>query len=195
MQPNAQAPTVKGSTRSASLPPDADTARPSTNAGSASTLHRQALVPPSAPVLIRTTTDDFFNAVQDENDELDEAWGDLGGESFFDAPSEITDTQSSTPAPSFDDGGEPDFAGWLNAQAQAKSKKPLPKGLTKSSTSSNGRPVASGRTATTGSVTSNPSAHNSTGRDTKPRATIAKKIDTKPKDAPDEVDAWGDAWD
>jgi len=188
MQPNAQAPAVKGSTRSASLPPNADTARLSSSTGSASTLHRQALVPPSAPVLIRTTTDDFFNAVQDEDDELGEAWGDLGGEDFFDAPSE-------TPVLSFDDGGEPDFAGWLNAQAQAKSKKLLPKGLTKSSTSSNGRPVASGRTATTGSVTPNSSAHNSTGRDTKPRAAIAKKIDTKPKDAPDEVQGWGDAWD
>ncbi len=195
MQPYAQAPAVMGSTRSASLPPSTDTARPFSSTASASTLHRQALAPPSAPVLIRTTTDDFFNAVQDENDELDEAWGDLGGEAFFDAPSEAMDTQSSTPTPSFDDGGEPDFAGWLNAQAQAKLKKPLPKGLTKSSAFSNGRPVASGRTATTGSVTSNSSAQNPTGRDTKPIVISAKKINTKPKDAPDEVDGWGDAWD
>ena len=61
---------------------------------------------------------------------------------FFDAPSE----HKPTPAPLiiFDDGGEPDFEGWLNAQAQAKSKAPLPKGLAK--------PSAPARTTTTGSV-------------------------------------------
>ena len=195
MQSTAQAPAVKSNTRSTSLPPNAELTRPSASSGSASTLHRQALVPPSAPVLIRTTTDDFFNTVQDEDDEEDEAWGNLGGESFFDAPSEATDTPSLTAATFFDDGGEPDFAGWLNAQAQAKSKKPLPKGLAKQSASSNGRPVSTSRTTTTGSVTLNSSAHKPTSIDTRPRATIAKKIDTKPKDAAEETDAWGDAWD
>lgn len=194
MQSNIQAPAVKSSARSNSLPPNPDTARPASSTGSASTLHRQALAPPSAPVLVRTTTDDFFNGVQDELDELDDAWGDLGGESFFDAPSQATDTQSSTPTPSFDDGGEPDFAGWLNAQAQAKSKKPLPKGLAKQSSSSNGRPVATTRIATTGSLTSVSSAHKPTSIDTRPRTVVAKKIDTKPKDAAGDGDAWGDAW-
>ena len=181
-----------GSTRSTSLPPKAETARPSSVTGSASTLHRQAVVPPSAPTLVRTTTDDFFRAVQDENDDLDEAWGDLGGESFFDAP---TETQPSATAASFDDGGEPDFEGWLNAQAQAKSKKPLPKGLTKTSASSNGRPVSTSRTTATRSTASDSTVHAPTSAATRPRATSPRKIDTQPKEAPDEVEGWGDAWD
>ncbi|KAI9873825.1 MAG: hypothetical protein M1830_010557 [Pleopsidium flavum] len=195
MQSGTNGKFVKSNNRSTSLPRTADTARPPASIGSASTLHRQALAPPSAPILIRTTTDDFFSAAQDEDDELDEAWGELGEEPFFDAPSEATSTKSSTPAPSFDDGGEPDFAGWLNAQTQAKSKKPLPKGLSKSSASTNGRPVAAGRTTTTGSVGSGAGAKKLASTTTKPRVTVPKIIDTKPKDEADEADGWGDAWD
>jgi len=195
MQSSTNGTTVRSNNRSASLPPTADNVHPSSSTGSASTLHRQALAPPSAPVLIRTTTDDFFSAVQDEDDELDEAWGELGEEPFFDALSEATSTKSSTPAPSFDDGGEPDFAGWLNAQAQAKGKKPLPRGLTKSTASTNGRPVAAGRTTTTGSVGSGVGARKLASTTTKPRVTVPTMIDTKPKDEADEIDGWGDAWD
>ena len=191
--PNASA--VKPDNRSTSLPPPVETARTSSSTGSASTLHRQALAPPSAPVLIRTTTADFFNAVQDADDELDDAWGDLGEDSYFDAPSEATSMKLSTPVPSFDDGGEPDFAGWLNAQAKAKSKKPLPKGIMKSASSANRRPVATGRTATSGSDSSAATLHKPSNITTTPKAAIAKKIDIKPKDEVEEANAWGDAWD
>ncbi|KAJ5587815.1 uncharacterized protein N7459_003580 [Penicillium hispanicum] len=85
------------------------------------------------------------------------------------------DSGANKPAPiSFDDGGEPDFAGWLAAKNQAKTKKPLPKGL--------------GKAASTNTVP--------TRTTPKPRvvAAPAKKIDTKPKDE-GEDDGWGDAWD
>ncbi|PWY81854.1 ARM repeat-containing protein [Aspergillus heteromorphus CBS 117.55] len=76
----------------------------------------------------------------------------------------------------YDDGGEPDFAGWL--AAQSKTKKPLPKGLNKTS------PAVVSRTSSRSSST------------VKPRTVIApaKKIDTKPKQE-EEDDGWGDAWD
>ena len=127
--------------------------------------------------------------MQAEEDEIEEAWGDMGGDSFFDAPSELN---ASTPAleATFDDGGEPDFEGWLKAQAGTKSKTPLPKGLSKPSTLSNGRQHIM-RTTTTGSVGS--------GLGTKRLASTmpasrAKPIDTKPKE-PVADDDWGDAWD
>lgn len=195
MEPSSNGTATKSTNRSTSLPPTADIVRPASSTGSASTLHRQALAPPSAPVLIRTTTDDFFNAAQNEDDELDDAWGDLGDEAFFDAPSEAASTKTSTPAPAFDDGGEPDFTGWLNAQAQAKGKKPLPKGLTKASASTAERPGVAGRTTTTGSVGAGAGARKLAGTSVKPKVLAAKKIDTKPKDEGGEDDGWGDAWD
>ena len=85
--------------------------------------------------------DDAWGEIMDDNDG-DQATED--GASFFDALSaENTSTTatangkstSTKPAASptpFDDGGEPDFAGWLNAQKASKSKPPLPKGLGKS---------------------------------------------------------------
>ncbi|KAK5715459.1 Nuclear aminoacylation-dependent tRNA export pathway component [Elasticomyces elasticus] len=67
-------------------------------------------------------------------DEHDDAIADAWGEPIPDVSRSAT---SPVPRPStassatYDDGGEPDFEGWLNAQAAAKqaSKRPLPKGL------------------------------------------------------------------
>ncbi|KAG8418097.1 Nuclear aminoacylation-dependent tRNA export pathway component [Metarhizium acridum] len=76
----------------------------------------------------------------------------------------------------FDDGEEPDFAGWLAAQAQKKkpgSAKPLPKGLSKSTTTK--KPAAK--------PTAKPAA----------KVPAAKKIDMKPKETDDD-DGWGDGW-
>ena len=173
--------------RPSSVPTVADTARPAIAISSTPNLHKQALSKPSAPVFTRTSTDQFFADAQEEDDELDDAWGDMAEDSFFDAPSEKVEP---TVPSAFDDGGEPDFEGWLNAQAQAKSKPkgPLPKGLAKPSITSNGRPPAV-KSTTTGSVGS--------GAGARQLATVgkpkAKVIDTKPKE--EAGDDWGDAWD
>lgn len=182
-------------TRSSSVPLTVDAAKPALpSAASASTLHRQTLHAPSVPVLTRTTTDQFFGSAQDEDDELDEAWGDMDGESFFDAPSEI---RASAPTPNFDDGGEPDFAGWLSAQAQAKTTKPpLPKGLTRPSATTLGsnRQASPARSTTTGSVGSGLGPRKLATAAPKPTDTLPKKIDIKPKQGSADDD-WGDAWD
>ncbi|KAI1349061.1 armadillo-type protein [Xylaria sp. FL0043] len=140
-----------------------------------------------------------------EDDDAGDAWGDMGDmndDDLGDAwgePSDTTTNASSnttTTAPAtttaskpakkapvvsskaFDDESEPDFAGWLAAQAQKKSSggnKPLPKGLAKSSSTTTKKPLAS-RSAP---------AH------TKP--IVSKKIDMKPKDTGDD-EGWGDGW-
>jgi len=126
------------------------------------------------------------------NDDVYEAWGAMDDDDEEEHPSKDEDpfspviqpkpspslaTSPKPPAIPYDDGGEPDFAGWLAAQSKAKSKKPLPKGLSKPATS------------TTTSRTANTPA-------TKPKTVVApaKKIDTTPKDE-EEDDGWGDAWD
>lgn len=114
-----------------------------------------------------------------------DAWGDMEEESFFDAPSEATPKTSTLSAANpFQDDGEPDFAGWLAAQAQKKpgAGKPLPKGLAK----------PAGRVATTDSV-SGVGAKKAAVTAVKPKPVVAKKIDTAPK-ATDDDDGWGDGW-
>lgn len=177
--------------RASSAPPSALTSRPSQSASSASTLHRKALVGSAAPVLIRSSTEELFNGVQNESEEIDDAWGDMGEDSFFDAPSEISPPASSS---AFDDGGEPDFEGWLKAQAQAKSKAPLPKGLSKSVTAIKGRSTTTSAQNTT-SLSAAAGAKQSSSAAPPAKETVAPKlISTKPKDVVGEDD-WGDAWD
>ncbi|KAI6907606.1 ARM repeat-containing protein [Hortaea werneckii] len=66
----------------------------------------------------------------DEDDNAADAWGDPITTPPRTSTSHASKVSSSSSIP-YDDGGEPDFEGWLNAQAAAKqqSKKPLPKGL------------------------------------------------------------------
>ena len=191
-KPTNQAPrTIPANGRPLTIPPIGDATHPAITASSASSLHKQALSKLSTPVLTRTSTDQFFNDAQDENDEVDDAWGDLAGDSFFDAPSENVKPVP----PSFDDGGEPDFEGWLNAQAQAKSKPrgQLPKGLAKPfPATSNGRPPAV-KSTTTGSVGSGAGTRKLATTVMKPKVVPVRAIDTKPKE--DAADDWGDAWD
>ena len=139
---------------------------------------------------MRTSTEKFFDNAQTEDDEIDEAWGDIGADTFFDAPA-IPAMPS--PAPAFDDGGEPDFAGWLSAQAQAKSKAPLPKGLMKPSNPGSSRPGAP-RISTTGSAGLGSGTKKLANTPSKPKPMPAKQINTKPKESSAEDD-WGDAWD
>ena len=172
--------------RSTSAPAPLNASRPS---ASASDLHRQAVGGATAPKLTRTPTDQFFSTVQNEDDELDEAWGEMEDEPFHDAPSEANDPAPAPPPVSFDDGGEPDFEGWLSAQAKAKSKAPLPKGLAKSA-----KPATTTRTATTGGVGSGVGVKKVATTVSKPNVVKPAVIDTKPKDEAADDD-WGDAWD
>lgn len=182
--------------RSSSVPPSADTSKLAA-AGSVSQLHRQAVTGATAPILTRTTTDQFFADAQEEDDEIDMAWGDTAEESFFDAPLQseaAIETKPLIPASKFDDGGEPDFEGWLKAQAEAKTRTTLPKGLSKSSPLANGRQGAI-RSTTTGHIGSGSGAKKLVNSST-PASKLAapKAIDIKPKE-PSGDDDWGDAWD
>ncbi|KAI1778639.1 ARM repeat-containing protein [Hypoxylon cercidicola] len=191
MQTNASTPA-----RALSPTPGLDPNRRVTSTtSSASALHRQAVKSPSpAPPLSRNSTGSAAEAYFKDPDPVEDdgdAWGDMGdmdddGNAFFDAPSEAAKPSkkeaAASPTP-FDDGSEPDFAGWLAAQAQKKSgpggSKPLPKGLAKSSTA-NGK----GSTATAKKPLTTRSAS---------KPIVAKKIDTKPKETDDD-DGWGDGW-
>ncbi|KAL1980838.1 hypothetical protein VTN96DRAFT_3492 [Rasamsonia emersonii] len=193
---NGSTPAVTEPARPASAPRPAKPSTPEPN--SKGGLHA------AAPPLARSTSEQPVRGTTEDNhaeEDHDDSWGadawgamdeeDQAGQkdedAFFDATTspKATPSPGRTPAPSavpYDDGGEPDFAGWLAAQSKAKAKKPLPKGLTKSASTKEvpTRPAGVSRTATTG-----------TAKSAKP--TVSKTIDTKPKDEGDD-DGWGDAW-
>ena len=180
------------SDRSSSVPPVADFSRAPLSA-SAYTLHRQAVTGTSTPARVPTPTEQYFkNSIEDDED-IDEAWGEMAEDAFFDAPAEAK--PNPVPQFSFDDGGEPDFEGWLKAQAQAKSKAPQPKGLAKpfanASSVSNSRQAVT-RTTATGSVGAGVGAKKLASTIAKPKSATTKAISTKPKEVDDD---WGDAWD
>jgi SCY1-like protein 1 len=189
--------------RSNSAPQPGDLRRSDPTTTSVSALYRQAIVLPpgtSARTSSSSNANEYFqDPLETEVDELD-GWGDLGGDTFFDAPSEKQKPKTITisPAIPFDDNGEPDFAGWLAAQAGKKpGAKPLPKGLAKqisssSATTSNGRPGQI-KTTTTGSVSPGAGTKKATVMAVKPKSVVVKKIDTTPKDTGDD-DGWGDGW-
>jgi SCY1-like protein 1 len=126
--------------------------------------------------------------VADEEDFGDSGWGNPSGDEGIEADdpwAEPTSSHTAKASISYDDGGEPDFEGWLNAQARAKSsKKPLPKGLAKKNT-----PAI-------------PSLTKSSLPPKKPTAAAPKAAPSttkapaksKPAPAPAEEDDWGDAW-
>ncbi|KAK5663068.1 hypothetical protein OQA88_6484 [Cercophora sp. LCS_1] len=165
---------------------------------------------PSSAPLSRTPSssgvgaESFFPDPEAGDDDAD-AWGDMNegaGDNDFFGESEISPSSSTTlpkqgasataassrtvsgggtaSAKPFDDGSEPDFAGWLAAQAQKKSTiggaKPLPKGLAKPATS--GAPKTSTAARKVLPVS---------------KAKAPTKIDTKPKETGDD-DGWGDGW-
>lgn len=179
---------------------------PSKNGSAAAEPGRSSSVPPKTPTseslsvskATQQTAPSMARAASDAqlptdssavNDDIDDSWGadawdDDQSESkkedtFFDATSSRTSTPASTTpaAVPYDDGGEPDFAGWLAAQAKAKSKKPLPKGLGKSTSSTSKDLPTRSASATSSTKASKP----------------AKVIDIRPKDEGDE-DGWGEEW-
>lgn len=126
--------------------------------------------------------------IEDWHDDGMDAWGTMDGEgdSFFDAPSTKKQIPGTGPAVAFDDGGEPDFAGWLAAQSQAKTKTNSPqlKGLTKTTTSKLTPRPQPERAASTSALGKTPQV-------SKP---VSKTAAPKPKEPDPTEDDWGDAW-
>ena len=88
-------------------------------------------------------------------------------------------------AATFDDKGEPDFAGWLEAQSQAKKKivaRPLPKGLT---TTKSTRQKLGETSRLAGNTTASVA-----GKKTVAPMRAATKFEQKEE----EDEGWGDAW-
>lgn len=146
---------------------------------SASSLHRQTVGSPhphasgtSSPTASAVAEAFLGNDAFDDGD----AWGEMNEDDEVVQPASGNSLKVPTKAVPFEDDGEPDFAGWLEAQAQKKKPglaKPLPKGLSK--------PSAAKKTA------SKPAARSTT------KAVEAKKIDLRPKET-DEDDGWGGGW-
>ena len=172
-----------------------------TATASASSLHRQAVTSPAA-TSARTSTssnaNDYFPEANAE-EAFDDTWGNMEEDNFFDSPGETPKTGSkpttkpaTKPAPSakpFEDDGEPDFAGWMAAQAGKKpGVKALPKGLAKSTTS---RPLTTNRTASTGGI-GGVGAKKAAA--VKPKPLVSKKVEPAPKSKADDDDGWGDGW-
>ncbi|KAK6082714.1 hypothetical protein SCUP234_04038 [Seiridium cupressi] len=194
IQPSASNGTNTPTARVTSPTPGSTRLVPTTS--SASTLHRQAVSPRPSTTLSRNSStsnaEAYFKDPEPVGEDAGDAWGDMGdmddGDAWGDDTADATPSSTaassaskpakkdvSSPAP-FEDGSEPDFAGWLAAQAHKKTSgaKPLPKGLAKANSTGTVKKAAS--------VTSN-----------KPKALVAKKIDMKPK-ATDDDDGWGDGW-
>ena len=128
--------------------------------------------------------------VEEWNDEAQEVWGVTDGgddESFFDAPSTTKQTLGTGSTVAFDDGGEPDFAGWLAAQSQAKSKTkdPLPRGLSKPGTSQLAPRPQPERSVSTSAL----------GKKRQIAKLPSKPTARKPPEPDPTEDDWGNAWD
>lgn len=146
---------------------------------SASSLHRQTIKSPP-PMSSRTPSATASIVAQsflaaDNDDDGGDSWGDMGDDDGFGTPTEDGAKKTAVSATPFDDGAEPDFAGWLAAQSQKKggASKPLPKGLSKSTAAKKPMPKTTAKPA--------------------PKPVAAKKIDMKPKETDDD-DGWGDGW-
>ena len=165
------------------------TSTPATNGALARPSSQSMASAPAVPK-VTTGTSTAFISQEAENEDFGDGWADLEddpADSWADDREKPSQAQThAAPASSssmpFDDGGEPDFEGWLNAQAQSKvqSKKPLPKGLAKKSIkpAKSALPPRSGTTTKSSAVTAATKA--------------SRPIDAKP--SVEEDDDWGDAW-
>ncbi|KAI9691314.1 MAG: hypothetical protein M1820_009777 [Bogoriella megaspora] len=189
---------ANGAPRSNSVPPTVDRITPTASTtNTASSLRRQALISPTPSEPDSHMSNSASNIAEDFNDH----WGDettADANDDWGSPSiSINDPFSPQPKVSpvagsatFDDNGEPDFAGWLTAQAQAKqkTKNPLPKGLAKSTTAT-ARPSVGVRSSTTPSV----AAANGSKKPVV-AAKPVKKTPEPPPPAQEDDEGWGDAW-
>ncbi|RMZ91045.1 hypothetical protein DV736_g1716, partial [Chaetothyriales sp. CBS 134916] len=134
---------------------------------------------------------------EEEVEDTLDAWGEMDqdDDSFFDAPSAAKAAAPSKPVP-YDDGGEPDFAGWLAAQSKAKSNKAPPKGLTKTSTSTLAAKPAIVRSSSAGPPLAAKAATAAAKAASRTIGPHKPKEVPKPKEpSPAEDDEWGAAWD
>ncbi|KAK0347654.1 Nuclear aminoacylation-dependent tRNA export pathway component [Friedmanniomyces endolithicus] len=158
--------------------------RPATSASVvpqvASGLRHSAPSPPDAESEDFGNDDAGWGDLDDEHEDhsIADAWGeaptpDVSRPSTASHASKPSTASNST---TYDDGGEPDFEGWLNAQAAAKlaSKRPLPKGLAAAKKVAPAPAPAPAR-KTAGGVKA-----------------VVPKAAAKAKE--EEDDGWGDAW-
>lgn len=198
--------TNKLGTASGDIQPNSNGARPPTLERSSSTpptngapVRPQGYPAPSAPVVPRvssnlrsSTASPSMPEPDVEDEDFGDGWGDMDDEATADAVADawgseepITSqpsTVTSKPSVNYDDGGEPDFEGWLNAQAAAKSKSKgaLPKGLAKKTAPAALKPAVSTNVSTKAVGTG--------------KAVAAKTVETKKEVNVEEEDDWGDAW-
>jgi SCY1-like protein 1 len=184
--------------RSSSVPPTATTSKPPVPLASKPGMPLHSTK--SSTAIPTRSTQDSPTGFEDEDEDFNNDWGGFGdddgvsGNTNAKALEEEEDpwgtpaVSKPTSTTSYDDKGEPDFAGWLAAQSGAKktTKNPLPKGLAKSSVSTMppstkpARPVGV-RASTTGSTTAT-------------RKVVAAPKKEAPKEKEDEEEGWGDAW-
>lgn len=181
--------------RSSSVPPPASAAKPPVPLASKPGM--QLHTAKSTTTIPTITSPDPAAAFDDEAEDFNNDWGGFADDNGTagQAVEEEEDpwgtpaVSNPTSTTSYDDKGEPDFAGWLAAQSGAKKtiKSPLPKGLTKSTTTApkSNRPIIGGRSSTTGSATT-------TRKVIVPPKKEVKKEEPKSKE--DEEEGWGDAW-
>jgi SCY1-like protein 1 len=159
-------------------------------------------VPRASSNLRNISTSSAAPEVEDED--FGDGWGDMdeNDTSVADAwgaepTSQTTSStpQTSKPATPYDDGGEPDFEGWLNAQAASKIKnnKALPKGLVKKATPAAKPPQSKPRVSTGVS-----SAGLSASKAVAPKKSEVEKKkqqqEQQQQQEVDEDDDWGEAW-
>ncbi|KAH3917243.1 hypothetical protein HBH56_054340 [Parastagonospora nodorum] len=181
--------------RSSSVPPPASAAKPPVPLASKPGM--QLHTAKSTTTIPTITSPDPVAAFDDEAEDFNNDWGGFAddNETTGQAAEEEEDpwgapsVSKPTSTTSYDDKGEPDFAGWLAAQSGAKKtiKSPLPKGLTKSTVpgAKSNRPIIGGRSSTTGSATT-------TRKVLVPPKKEIKKEEPNAKE--DEEEGWGDAW-
>lgn len=173
--------------RSSSVPPTATAKPPVPLASKPGVQLHQTKSSTNVPTI---NSPDPKASFDDEAEDFDNDWGGFADENGMSKTQEEDDDPWGTPAvskpsttTSFDDKGEPDFAGWLAAQSEAKkvTKNPLPKGLGKAnmSTAKTTRPVVTSRLSATKKVI------------VAPKKEVKKE---EPKSKEDEEDGWGDAW-
>lgn len=181
--------------RSSSVPPPTTSTKPPVPLASKPGMQLHSAK--STTTIPTMTSPDPAAAFDDDAEDFDNDWGGFADEDNnaagpsveeedpWSAPSDSKPTSTT----SYDDKGEPDFAGWLAAQSQGKrpTKNPLPKGLTKSTApaTKSMRPVIGGRSSTTGSATA-------TRKVIVPPKKEVKKEEARAKE--DEEEGWGDAW-
>lgn len=167
--------------RASSVPPTSSTNKPKT-------------MPNSTLRSTTSTSNPFAPPPQDDDEDFDSGWGGDDAGDAWGADEDISDPFASTPSQlntstPLLEGGDPDFAGWLEAQAEAKkkSKNILPKGLAKTSAAASVRPGMQ-KSNSTGTPAS---AVKRTLPAARPKTVVAKNVEKKVEE---EDDAWGEAW-